>query len=529
MQKNHNDAPALRILFFLTLIWGVAIIWIAPRPPLIDLPQHAGQVALWHDLLTGTSPWSDLFRLNLWTPYLIGYGLALPLSFLMPVGTALKVVLSVAYIAFVLLGRRLRAHFGADARLDWFFLPTFFGFAYSWGFYTFLVASPVVILFILAVDRYAQYRTPGRGIAAMLIGLVLLLSHGLAFVFAALVAGCLYTIRCYNAGGAWIKRWLSGVWPLVVVAAACIGLYLISVQIQAEYWAKGHLPFTWDFSVMRVPRLLANSIGDYYTPKTLLLVIMVVMLAIPFLMGLRLNRRDPATWVLFIIAAFICLIVPGTMIATAYVYQRFALYFLPAYALIFMAATLRPEAGTQVPANGRRGGWSMAALIACVWVTFACHSLEMRNFANEAKDFETVMASMEPKQRVLALTFDSRSEEANLDLPYRHYATWYQSEKQGLVDFNFAWFPPQVVRFRPDKLPKVMEGLKGQNFTVQRYPLEPYRYIVTRHTSSLPANLFKGADCVPRMVMKQGTWTLFERKDCPIDRTGGSALAGQGG
>jgi hypothetical protein len=217
------------------------------------------------------------------------------------------------------------------------------------------------------------------------------------------------------------------------------------------------------------------------------------------------------------------------MIATAYVYQRFALYFLPAYALIFMAATLRPEAGTQVPANGRRGGWSMAALIACVWVTFACHSLEMRNFANEAKDFETVMASMEPKQRVLALTFDSRSEEANLDLPYRHYATWYQSEKQGLVDFNFAWFPPQVVRFRPDKLPKVMEGLKGQNFTVQRYPLEPYRYIVTRHTSSLPANLFKGADCVPRMVMKQGTWTLFERKDCPIDRTGGSALAGQGG
>jgi hypothetical protein len=529
MNNTNNNSSALRILFLLTLLWGVAIIWIAPRPPLIDLPQHAGQVALWRDLLTGTSPWSDLFRLNLWTPYLIGYGLALPLSFIMPVGTAMQVVLSLAYIAFVLLGRRLRAHFGADARLDWFFLPTFFGFAYSWGFYTFLVASPVVLLFILTVDHYAQQRTPGRGVAAMLVGLALLLSHGLGFVFAAIVAGCLYTIRCYSAGGAWMKRWLAGVWPLAIVAAACIALYLISVQIQAQYWAKGHLPFTWDFSVMRVPRLLANSVGDYYTPKMLLLVIMVVMLAIPFLMGLRLNRRDPATWVLFIVAAVICLIVPGTMIATAYVYQRFALYFLPAYALIFMAATMRPEASARAATHGHRANWSMAALIACVWITFACHSMEMKNFADEAKDFESVMSAMEPKQRVLALTFDSRSEKANLDLPYRHYATWYQSEKQGLVDFNFAWFPPQIVRFKPDKLPKVMEGLKGQNFTVQRYPLDPYRYIVTRHTSPVPADLFKGADCAPKMVMQRGTWTLYEHTACPGAESKGSAvLAGQG-
>jgi hypothetical protein len=489
MQKNNTPHRAMRTLFFLTLLWGIAIFWIAPRPPLIDLPQHAGQVALWRDLLTGTSPWFDLFRLNLWTPYLIGYGLALPLSFVMPVSTALQVVMSLAYLAFVVVGMRLRAHFGGDSRLDWFFLPTFFGFAYSWGFYTFLIASPVVLFFILAFDRYAQHPSLRGGIWTTLIGLVLLLSHGLGFVFGAMVASCLFTIRCHTAGG------------------AC-------VQIQAEYWAKGHLPFTWDFSIMRVPRLLANSVGDYYTPKMMLIFIMAVMVAIPWLMGLRLNRRDPATWVLFAISLFICLIVPGTMIATAYVYQRFALYVLPAYALIFMAAAVRQNADGQ--SVTRRGTLSSMALVACVWTTFVFHSLEMKNFANEAKDFETVMSAMEPKQRVLALTFDSRSEEANLDLPYRHYATWYQSEKQGLVDFNFAWFPPQIVRFRPDKLPKVMEGLKGQNFTVQKYPLEPYRYIVARHTAALPATLFKGADCAPQLVMKKGTWSLFERKACVV-------------
>lgn len=522
MKTNNTTDPLFRMLFILTLLWGVAIFWIAPRPPLIDLPQHAGQVALWRDLLTGTSPWSDIFRLNLVTPYLIGYGLALPLSFIMPVSTALQVVLSVAYIAFVLLGTRLLAHFGADSRLKWFFLPTFFGFAYSWGFYTFLVASPVVILFILATDRYAQHASLRRGIEVTLIGLILLLSHGLAFVFAALVSGCLYTIRCYTGGGKWLKRWLLDVWPLVILGAACIILYLASLQIQAEYWAKGHLPFKWDFSIMRIPRLLANSVGDYYTPKPVLLITVVVMLAIPWFLGLRINRRNPAAWSLFAIATFISLIVPGTMIATAYVYQRFALYVLPAYALIFMASALRPGEGAQTSTFGRRGTVSVMALMACVWTTFAFHSLEMKNFANETADFETIMSAMEPKQRVLALTFDERSEEANLDLPYRHYATWYQSEKQGLVDFNFAWFPPQIVRFRPDKLPKVMEGLKGQGFTVRRYPLEPYRYIIARHTSDLPDDLFKGTDCVPRVVIRKGTWTLFERKACNLAQSTGN-------
>lgn len=517
MQKINPGNPIIRLLFLLTLVWGVALFWIAPRPPLIDLPQHAGQVALWRDLLVGNSPWSDVFRLNLWTPYLIGYGLALPLSFIVSASTALKIVLSAAYVAFVLLGTRLRAHFEADPRLDWLFFPAFFGFAYSWGFYTFLVSSPVVILFVLAVDRYAKQPALRRGITAMLLGLILLLSHGLAFVFGILVAGCLYTTRCYMTGGPWLKRWLLGAWPLIVPGVMCIVLYLISVRIQSEYWAHGSLDFTWDFSIMRVPRFLANSIGDYYHPKIFLGIVMLGLLAAPWLLGLRINRRDPAAWIFLIIVMVIVILVPGTMISTAYVYQRFALYFLPAYALIFMASA-RPatEAGTAPVARPKT--MPMAVLMISVWGVLACHSLEMWRFAHEAEDFEAVLSVMEPKQRVLALTFDARSADANLDQPYRHYATWYQSEKQGLVDFNFAWFPPQIVRFRPDKLPKVMEGLKGPSFTVQKYPLDPYRYIVVRNTAPLREDLFKGAARAPRLVIRKGTWALFERDDYRVAR-----------
>jgi len=127
----------MRALFLATVAWAVAIVWLAPHPPMIDLPQHAGQVALLSQLLAGHSPWSHLVQPNLLTPYLGAFAPALPLSYVLPVATVLKILLSVAYLAFVWLGVALRRRFGADARLDWLCVPGFFGYAYEWGFLTF--------------------------------------------------------------------------------------------------------------------------------------------------------------------------------------------------------------------------------------------------------------------------------------------------------------------------------------------------------------------------------------------------------
>jgi len=83
-----------RLAFLATVIIAGATFWLVPRLPMTDLPQHAGQVAAWHDLLLGTSKWESLLYINYFTPYLIGYSLALLLSFVLPVSAALKVVLS---------------------------------------------------------------------------------------------------------------------------------------------------------------------------------------------------------------------------------------------------------------------------------------------------------------------------------------------------------------------------------------------------------------------------------------------------
>ncbi|MGF6415236.1 hypothetical protein [Paraburkholderia sp. MM5482-R1] len=170
-----------RVLFIVTVLYGAALFWIAPRPPLVDLPQHAGQVMLLRDLLEHTSPWQNLVQLNLLTPYLVGYGLALPLTYLMPIGAALNCVLMLAYFAFVASCVGFRRYLGGDPRLDWLFVPGFFGFAFMWGFYTFLVATPLGILFMWLSHDYAKATSVRKGVWMLVAGTALFFCHGPCF------------------------------------------------------------------------------------------------------------------------------------------------------------------------------------------------------------------------------------------------------------------------------------------------------------------------------------------------------------
>src|SRR5580698_1531124 len=73
-----------QVAYLAALLLGATMVWLAPRPPMEDFPQHVAQVTLLRDLLRGTSPWSDLLRINWFTPYLLGYGATLLLSSAMP-------------------------------------------------------------------------------------------------------------------------------------------------------------------------------------------------------------------------------------------------------------------------------------------------------------------------------------------------------------------------------------------------------------------------------------------------------------
>ncbi|WP_334190319.1 hypothetical protein [Noviherbaspirillum sp.] len=509
-----------RVLFLLSILWGALIFWVAPHPPMIDLPQHAGQVALLKEMILGQSPWADQFRINLFTPYIIGYGLALPLSFVMSVDASLKLLMSLSYIAFVFMCVRLRRQYGGDPRLDWFFLLSFFGFAYTWGFLTFLVAAPIGLWFILLTERFADQRTASRGIALIAVGLLTLASHGMIFGFAWGVGAALLAVRMKR-----FKALLAAIWPFVILALTCIAYFWINRRINAELQINLQPRIEWNFDLIRRLKapLYAIAAGTQRSSSAPFWLLVAFMAAVPWLMGLRIEWRNRSNWVAFAIVVLILAFVPYYAYDSSYLYERFTLFLAPAYAWMFISKSPAAGATGITAGRGRLARFYVPLMALVCWTMLGVHTVRAWNFGQESADFNAVLSALEPGQRALSLIFDRHSEAANTYGIYLHYPLWYQAEKSGFVDFNFAWFPPQIVRYQPQHLPMVEKGFEWypEGLDWKKHGASNYRYFIVRHQGPLPKEIFKGADCPPVPTVTSGSWTVFERKDCPVLKQAG--------
>lgn len=495
-RRAISTVEAERALFACAVAAAVAILWLAPRPPMVDLPQHAAQVATWRDMILGGAAFADELRVNVATPYLIGYGLALPLAMLVAPVTALKLVLSGALLAFVGAGLGLRREVGADARLDWLWLCGYFGFAWQWGFYTFLVAAPMFLLYARLQLRHAADPTPRRAIGLALAGAVLLFCHGLLFLFALVLGGWLTLFAAFRDGfGAGLKR----AWPYVaLVVELALFMALRSLLEEASPAATASFgPALW----MRPFAALAHSWSS--TSPFPAFALAMVALAAPWMMGLRPAAHGGLA--LFAAVASVIAFAPDYAFATGFLQQRFALFLLPFYGLMF-ARPAQPVAG---------GAPAQIALVAAVCVGLGIVGARSRDFAREEAEFARVMAAAEPGQRALTLVFDRASAAADNGVAYLHWPAWYQADRGGFVDFNFAQFPPQVVRLRPETLAPVGEaqGWRPDAFDWRGWRADRYAYLFLRGDDAARELIRGRLPCKPRETAA-GAWLLIDLRDC---------------
>jgi len=490
-------------LFLFGLLLGVAVIWASPHPPMLDLPQHAGQLRLLRDLLLGQSPWASLVEINLWTPYLIAFGLALPLSLLLPIATALQCVLTLAYLAFVYGCICLRREFRAPAALDWLFLFSFFGFAFKWGFMTFQVAAPFGLFFMLLAARYA--RAPGlrRGLLIFGLGLVLLISHALVFLYALMVAAALLALQ--SPRFQWRRLSLQAL-PYLLLFIVCIAYSVMRGSADARYGVPPSVPSViWHAGLRH--EVLFFSFGTGWTP--VFVFACVAALAAPWLAGFRPGLRARLGLAPLGMLLLILLLAPHFAMETSMLYQRFALFLFPAYAWAF--------AGSPAPA-GRFGLLSQALLAAGSLLVLLANGFWAWQYRSEAEDFSRVTQALAPAQRALALVFDGRSaaDPTPKFFPNQHYASWYQAEHQGLVDMNFAIAPPQIVRFKPDQTPAVPLNFAWMpaGFDWKKHDGNLYRYFFIRGQAPDSIQLWASAPCPPVLRAAQGAWQVYERQAC---------------
>jgi len=326
----HRAADrALRALFVATVAAAGLLFWLAPHPPMVDLPQHAAQIATLHDLLRDQSPWAPLLRINLFTPYLLGYGAAAALSFVMPVTPAFKVMLTLSFYGFVAAYIALRRRLGTDPRLDWLCVPGFFGFAYEFGLYSYLVATPVALIFLALALDHAERPTFRRGAVLVLVNLALFFSHGLIFVFANAIGGSFLLVRRPRT----FSRALLAAWPYAALALVTVLYALLhrDVDLAPMY------PFTVIWTINPLGRIIAAMIypwGIAADNGSLLAFLLIV--AAPFLMASKANRHV-AAYVPAIVVTLVWFGVPLFAINTFFLFPRFALFLFPFYALMFRA------------------------------------------------------------------------------------------------------------------------------------------------------------------------------------------------
>jgi len=98
-------------------------------------------------------------------------------------------------------------------------------------------------------------------------------------------------------------------------------------------------------------------------------------------------------------------------------------------------------------------------------------------------------------------------------MEFLYFPNWYQAEKHGWVDFNFASFHPQIVRFRPEYLKHLpsrsaeLEGIAALTNCME------YDYLLMKSegdVQTLSNNLVANPYCYSfKLSAQSGDWFLF--------------------
>jgi hypothetical protein len=483
-----------RGLFVLTLLGAVALIWQVPHLPMVDLPQHVAQIAALRDLWLGTSPWAEELRINYFTPYLLAYIPAALLALLIHPLIAVKLVLSAALLGWVWAGQRALRHFGADERLIWVWLPAWFSLCWFMGFVTFLVAAPLLLLFLVSADRYAKGPTREGGIFLGLFTAVLFFFHALIFCFAGLLGGLLLLHF----------QWRN--WRRLVFAALPYALATIPALIHAaySYFIDAQLaePGADQNANLRLLRLLAAQSA---APDDIIHILVFILL-----LGLALFTRVDRSRIAAAIPLGAMLVVwqflPFHALGVSYLFSRYSIFFLP-----FLALVLLPKAPTLWPQR-----FGLCAVILSCWISLVALAVFQKRFHEETRDFWVATAAIPPQQRILNLTETLLLDEKPNDLPRIFYANWHQVDQQSWVEFNFASFRPQLVRYKEasTKVRNTWQTALWQRFDWHDYDAGRYDYFILLHRSPLPAGFFAGSPCGVRLVGAAGLWSVYAPRRC---------------
>lgn len=479
-----------RVLFYLILGLFIAPIWVVELPPFVDLPQHMAQVNAFRLLLQGDAMFTSIFELNWFTPYYIPHLILYALSSVLPLLVAAKLLLSISVAVTPIVVIKLLEALDEDWRLAWLSIPGAFSFSLYWGFLSFVFAIPLGLYLLVTTVRYSDAPSLRSAGVIAVLGLALFFSHLLALGFCAAVALAYLTGAHFKTPLRLIKLSLPFAVPLPLI----IGWFL-----SARTWET--LPkesdVFWDTLRAHFHFLAMAPTGiDLFIP-TATFVAGALFFAFPAILGFKLTRK-PSRWLAVLCVFVIFFVFPSGAMDSVFLYVRYGVFMLPVWLLIWE----QPES------RQLRFAWFPLLLVVTIGVV---NVLRFQAFKEDVAFYEAVATEIPARTRVLSLGHEYMSGKFQGPV-FLQFGAYHQALKDGISDFNFAFYFNQLVRYKREKLPPYDQDIQFRPMLVEwdGYDGDAYDYFLLYDVLDLGHVIFRGHTDDVELVKQSGRWWLYK-------------------
>jgi len=472
-----GDTRVERAWFAVCSVLALVAVWGHRYPVGVDLPQHANLFRLWTELSNGPLEYRRLYRVELFTPYLLPYLIAYPVTKILSALAAIKVLYSGAAIALPLLMRRWLKTIGADPRLALVGFVGAFGFPYIWGFFSNVVALPMVFGYLTSFERQGERPSLGRMAVTAAWAVALFLSHGITFGIALGAAGISYVL-----GGGWFRRWRALVHflpPVLVVGA------WLSVRASQPSYHQIQDYLNWD----RILTLFSGAFlpfpDERYAKIALAGVVLFLLVARPRL------RFSPARLAPFALALIAFLSVPDWIASTWLVGSR-----LSVFVHLFAVALLVPREGDVV---SRQWFHALGALTLAFLVVL---NVRLAGFNREMAGLDVIARSipMGADVETLVTQTNLNSEVFGRD-QLGQTPGWITAERGGMIANDSAVAMYFQIPIKRNDVP---------------FPTR-FRYVVAHGDRRSYRSLLRSATGSSTPLAHDGQWLLYERPGLETD------------
>jgi hypothetical protein len=303
---------------------------------------------------------------------------------------------------------------------------------FYWGFYAYLVATPIGVLTLAAAIRVRNEPTTFWRIAVVGLSLCLLLSHVVVFLVVLGLFGA-FLLADWTPGRP--PRELALWLPAGVGFASWFLFFALKQPVREGRWV-------WDLGPHRLLQIASGFAGDAHDTRIGWFVYGGLLL-LALVAGFKLRfRRGPLA--LFGSALLLSLFSPAVAGGISHLSWR-----LSFWAFLGFFALVRPME------SARRVWIARATTVVVLCLALGWIGTGHYRFNRKASTFDPVLAAMASGKTLQPLIFDYHAD-AGPSAPYLHsylhFGGWYFVEKHGLYAGMFRFAPRQLPIIRTSPL-----------------------------------------------------------------------------